>query len=69
MPEAVHAALREKARAAGMSLSAFSLRVLEREALRPSLEDVFRRTAAGGSGRGSFQDALDALDQERAGGG
>lgn len=43
VPDDVHDALRAKAARAGLSLSAYLRRVLEREALRPTVDDVLSR--------------------------
>jgi plasmid stability protein len=44
VPDDVHAALAAKARANGVSLSAYLRAVLEREARGPALREVLRRT-------------------------
>jgi antitoxin FitA len=46
VPEAVHAELVRRAAAAGMSLSEYVLRELERVASRPPVEEVLARSAS-----------------------
>ena len=46
VPEDVHAELRRRARAAGVSLSEYVLRELERVAARPPIEEVLARSAS-----------------------
>jgi len=51
VPDAVHATLRSRAAAAGLSLSEYLLRELTEVASRPEISDVLRRAAerAGGA--------------------
>ncbi len=46
VPDDVHAELRRRARAAGVSLSEYVLRELERLATRPPIEEVLARSAS-----------------------
>jgi plasmid stability protein len=46
VPDDVHAELRRRARAAGVSLSEYVLRELERVAARPPIEEVLARSAS-----------------------
>ncbi len=46
VPEDVHAELRRRAQAAGVSLSEYVLRELERVAARPPIEEVLARSAS-----------------------
>ena len=46
VPDDVHAELRRRARAAGVSLSEYLLRELERTAARPPIEEVLARSAS-----------------------
>lgn len=65
VPEPVHDALRAKARRAGMSLSAYALRVLERDARQPSLEEVFARVERRSGSRATVRGVADALEAVR----
>jgi hypothetical protein len=66
VPEPVHDALRRKAERAGLSLSAYALRVLERDARQPSMEDVLARIEQESGGRAPVRETLAALAAERA---
>jgi plasmid stability protein len=46
VPDEVHAELRRRAKAAGVSLSEYVLRELERIAVRPPIEEVLARSAS-----------------------
>jgi antitoxin FitA len=46
VPDDVHAELRRRARVAGVSLSEYLLRELERIAARPPIEEVLARSAS-----------------------
>ncbi len=46
VPDDLHAELRRRARAAGVSLSEYVLRELERIAARPPIEEVLARSAS-----------------------
>ena len=50
VPDDVHRALRTRAAAAGMSLSAYALAALTEVASRPAVADVLRRAAARSGG-------------------
>ncbi len=64
VPDEVHAALKAQAEEAGMSLSAFALRELQRVAEWPTAEELHTRAAAR-SGRLSLQDSADIIRAER----
>jgi plasmid stability protein len=66
VPDDVHAALRARAAASGLSLSQFVLRELEVIAARPGKAEVLSRAARRG-GRLSFEEAVDAVDAGRRG--
>jgi hypothetical protein len=66
VPDDVHAALRARAAASGMSLSQFVLRELEGIAARPSKAEVLARAARRG-GRLSFDEAVEAVAAGRRG--
>jgi antitoxin FitA len=66
VPDDVHAALRARAAASGMSLSQFVLRELEAIAARPSKKEVLSR-AAHRRGRLSFDEAVEAVAAGRRG--
>ncbi|MCO7219416.1 hypothetical protein [Klenkia sp. PcliD-1-E] len=65
VPDDVHARLQERASAAGMSLSEYTLRELSKVAARPTQEEVFRRAEALGLSA-TFEETLAALDEGRA---
>lgn len=67
VPEDVHAELRRRAAAAGMSLSDFARQELSRLARRPSLADLLERVAARAQDRVSFVEAREAVHAERPG--
>jgi plasmid stability protein len=62
VPDAVHATLRSRAAAAGVSLSNYALSELERVAQRPAVSDVLRRAGsrAGGATTADIVDAVRA---------
>ena len=64
VPDDLHAELRRRASAAGMSLSEYVLRELDRLASQPTVEEVLARAARRG---GSFPlaDAVAAIRAER----
>ncbi|SDX66527.1 hypothetical protein SAMN05661080_00744 [Modestobacter sp. DSM 44400] len=64
MPDDVHAALRARAAASGLSLSEFVLRELTTIAERPSKAEVLARAARRG-GRLSFTEAVEAVHADR----
>lgn len=61
VPEDVHAELRRRAAAAGMSLSDFARQELSRLARRPSLADLLARAASRGGDQLTFADAREAV--------
>lgn len=65
VPEQIHVRLRQRAKAAGLSLSDFALRELERTLSRPPLDEVLSRAAHRG-GQLSFTEAVEAIHDERA---
>lgn len=64
VPDDVHAALRQRAATAGVSMSEFILAELRRLVARPPLDEVLARAARRG-GRLRFDDAVAALHEER----
>jgi antitoxin FitA len=60
VPDEVHRELRARAAAAGVSLSDYALRELERLATRPQVGDVLARarSRAGGASRGAIVEAV-----------
>jgi len=66
VPEPVHDALKAKADQAGMSLAAYALRVLEHDAMRPSLEELLARAGRRKGGRVPLEHATRALEAERS---
>ena len=64
VPEAVHAALRSRAAAAGMSLSSFLLQELTEIAERPTVAEVLRR-ASERSGGAELDDIVAAVRADR----
>lgn len=69
VPEAVHATLRSRAAAAGMSLSSYLLEELTEMAERPTVAEVLRR-AGERSGGADLDEIVVAVraDRDRAGG-
>ncbi|CAN5719666.1 MAG: hypothetical protein H0V32_09915 [Nocardioidaceae bacterium] len=65
VPDEVHAQLRRRAAAAGMSLSDFARQELTRLAQRPSLADLMDRVAARSGDRMTLADARQAVAGER----
>jgi len=65
VPDDVHAELRRRATAAGMSLSDFALQELSRLARRPALGELLERAAAGATDRMTLADARGAVGAER----
>lgn len=65
VPDDVHAELRRRAAAAGMSLSDFTRQELARLASRPSLEDLFDRAARRDGDPMTFSEAREAVSAER----
>lgn len=64
MPDDVHAALRERARTEGISLSELLLREMRSMASRPSQAEVLARAARRG-GRLGFAEAVEAVHAGR----
>lgn len=65
VPDDVHAELRRRATAAGMSLSDFTRQELLRLARRPSMADLLDRAAARAGDRMTFAEAREAVGAER----
>ncbi len=65
VPEENRRALKARAASRGESLNTYLLRLLAREAERPTLEEVLERAAA--RAERASADALPVLDAERAG--
>ena len=65
VPDDVHAELRRRASAAGMSLSDFAGQELARLARRPSLADLLDRAARRNGDRMTFSEAREAVSVER----
>jgi hypothetical protein len=64
VPDDVHARLKERAKAAGMSMSEYVLRELKELADKPSLDEIWRRAEARGSSV-SLADAAQLIRDER----
>ena len=64
VPDDVHLALRVRAAQAGMTLSGYLLKEIEKVAARPDLEEVLARIAADGSVEGR-ESAARAVRAER----
>lgn len=65
VPDDVHAELRRRASAAGMSLSDFTRQELARLARRPSLADLLDRAARRHGEPMTFAEAREAVNAER----
>jgi len=65
VPEDVHAVLRRRAAAAGMSLQAYLLGRLMEEARRPTLDEALARSGGRAGGSVPLGYAADALREER----
>ena len=65
VPDDVHAELRRRASAAGMSLSDFTRQELARLARRPSLADLLDRAAQRNGDPMTFSEAREAVSAER----
>lgn len=65
VPDEVHAELRRRASAAGMSLSDFARQELARLTRRPSLPDLLDRAAQRNGDRMTFSDVREAVRAER----
>jgi antitoxin FitA len=67
VPDEVHAALVRQAEAAGQSLQQYLAARLADIASRPTLDEMLDRIAQRHKGRLSVDDAIAALDHDRAG--
>lgn len=65
VPEEVHATLRRRAAAAGMSLQEYLLARLIEESTTPSLDEVLDRAGGRAGGRANLDDAVAAVRVER----
>lgn len=65
VPDDVHAELRRRASAAGMSMSDFARQELARVARRPSLADLLDRAARRDGDRMTFSEAHEAVTADR----
>jgi plasmid stability protein len=65
VPDDVHAELRRRASAAGMSLSDFARQELARVVRRPSLAELLDRAACRNGDQLSFSEAREAVSAER----
>ena len=65
VPDDVHAELRRRATAAGMSLSDFARQELSRLVQRPTLGDLLDRVARRGGDPMTFAEAREAVAAER----
>lgn len=65
VPEAVHATLRQRAAAAGMSLQEYLLALLTEETNTPTLNDVLDRAGGRAGGRAPLKTAVKAIRAER----
>jgi plasmid stability protein len=64
VPDEVHARLKERAKAAGMTMSEYVLRELKELADKPSLDEIWRRAEARDSSV-SLADAAQLIRDER----
>jgi hypothetical protein len=65
VPDEVHATLRRRAAAAGMSLQEYLLGRLVEDASTPTLDDVLDRAGGRAGGRASLRAAVKAVRAER----
>jgi plasmid stability protein len=65
VPDEVHATLRKRAAAAGMSLQEYLLGRLVAEATAPTLEEVLERASQRAGGRARMRDAVKAVRADR----
>lgn len=65
VPDDVHAELRRRASAAGMSLSDFARQELARLTRRPTLADLLDKAARRNGDRMTFAEAREAVSAER----
>jgi antitoxin FitA len=66
VPPAVHAVLRRRAAASGMSLQEYLLDRLTEEASAPTLDEVLDRAGLLSGGEFSFDETVSLLRQDRA---
>lgn len=66
VPDEVHSVLMRRARKAGQSLQRYLSDQLSQMASRPTMEEVFERIEGQSLGRVSSEDAVAALEAERA---
>lgn len=67
VPDEVHATLRSRAAAAGMSLQEYLLARLENDANTPTLAEVLDRAGGRAGGRISLEAAVEAVRADRDG--
>jgi hypothetical protein len=65
VPDAVHATLRRRAAAAGMSLQEYLLALLTDDTNTPTLNEVFDRAGGRAGGRAPLKSAVKAVRAER----
>jgi plasmid stability protein len=65
VPDDVHATLRKRAAAAGMSLQEYLLARLVAEAATPTLDEVLERASQRAGGRVTTRDAVKAVRADR----
>lgn len=65
VPEAVHATLRRRAAAAGMSLQEYLLARLTEEASTPTLDELLDRVGGRAGGRAQLRSAVREIRAER----
>ena len=65
VPDKVHATLRKRAAAAGMSLQEYLLAHLVAEATTPTLEEVLERAGQRSGGHATTRDAVKAVRADR----
>lgn len=67
VPNEVHATLRKRAAAAGMSLQEYLLAHLVTEASSPTVDEVLERAGGRAGGRATTRDAVKAVRADRDG--
>lgn len=65
VPDKVHATLRKRAAAAGMSLQEYLLARLVEEASTPTLEELLERAGQRAGGRVTSREAVEAVRADR----
>jgi plasmid stability protein len=65
VPDEVHATLRKRAAAAGMSLQEYLLAHLVAEATTPTLDEVLERAGQRAGGKATFRDSVKAVRADR----